>query len=83
MRTEADFERELDNRAFALQCDVLRWRLACRHSLPHEEQRKRCLESLRELRDLLTQLEGFLTDGQEGRHQQRCKNGADCVLHTT
>ena len=64
MRTEADFERELDNRAFALQCDVLRWRLARRHSFPQEEQRKRCLESLSELRDLLTQLEGFLTDGQ-------------------
>ncbi len=83
MRSEVDFERELDNRAFALQRDVLMWRLARMHGLSHEEKQKRCLESLSRLRDLLTELEVFLTDGQEGRHLQRGKNGTNGVLHTT
>jgi hypothetical protein len=79
MRSERDFERELDNRAFALQRDVLTWRLARMHGLSHEEKRHQCLESLRRLRDLLTELEVFLTDRQEGAGQRLLKNGADSV----
>jgi hypothetical protein len=79
MRKEVDFERELDDRAFALQRDVLMWRLASQYGLSQEEKRYRCLESLRSLRDLLTELEAFLTDGQEGGDQQLLKNRADCV----
>jgi hypothetical protein len=79
MRSEADFERELDNSVFALQCDVLMWRLARMYGLSYEEKRKRCLESLGKFRDVLTELEVFLTDGQEGGQQRLLKNGADCV----
>jgi hypothetical protein len=79
MRSEADVERELDDRTFALQRDVVMWRLACRYGLSHEEQRKRCLESLSKLRDLFTELEVFLTDEQEGEDQLLHKNGADCA----
>jgi hypothetical protein len=78
MRSEGDLERELDDRAFALQRDLLMWRLARIHGLAQEERRTRCLESPSRLRDLLTELEAFLTDGQEGA-DQRYKNGADCV----
>ena len=78
MRSEGDLERELDDQTFALQRDLVMWRLERMHGLPHEEQRKRCLASLRRLRDLLTELEVLLTVGQEGA-DQRCKNGADCV----
>jgi hypothetical protein len=79
MRSEVDVERELDNRAFALQRDVLMWRLAHTHGLSQEEKRHQCLESLRRLRDVLTELEVFLTDGQEGGDRRLLKNGADCV----
>ncbi len=79
MRNKVDFERELDNRAFALQRDVLMWRLASQYGLSQEEKRYRCLESLRSLRGLLTELEVFLTDGQEGEDQQLLKNGANHV----
>jgi hypothetical protein len=79
MRSEVDVERELDKRAFALQRDVLMWRLARTHGFSQEEKRHHCLESLRRLRDVLTELEVFLTDGQEGADQRLLKNGADCV----
>jgi hypothetical protein len=79
MRNEVDFERKLDNRVFALQRDVLMWRLASQYGFSQEEMRHGCLESLRSLRGLLTELEVFLTDGQEGGDQQLLKNGADCV----
>ena len=79
MRSEVDFERELDNRAFALQRGVLMWRLARMHGLSHEEKRKHCLESLSSLRNLLKELEVFLTDGQGGDYQRLLKNGVDCV----
>jgi hypothetical protein len=49
------------------------------YGLSDEEKRKRCLESLSKLRDLLTELEVFLTDEQEGEHHLLCENGADCV----
>jgi hypothetical protein len=78
MRNEVDFERELDDRAFALQRDMVMWRLARMHGFPQEERRKRCLESLSSLRDLLAELAVLLTDGQEGA-DPLCKNGADCV----
>jgi hypothetical protein len=65
MRSEANLERELDNRTYALQRDLLVLRLARLHGLPHEERRKRCLEQLRYLSDLLTELEAFLKDEQE------------------
>jgi flagellin-specific chaperone FliS len=79
MRSEADVERELDDQTFALQRDVVIWRLARMYGLSDEEKRKRCLESLSKLRDLLTELEVFLTDEQEGEHHLPCENGADCV----
>ena len=66
MRSDADLERELDNRTFALQRDLLLWRLAREHGLPDEEKRKRCLEQLRHLGDLLAEIEAFLRDQQEG-----------------
>ena len=65
MRSEANLERELDNRTFALQRDLLLWRLARVHGLPDEEKRKRCLEQLRLLCDLLAEIEAFLRDQQE------------------
>ena len=83
MRNDIDVEQELDNRAFALQRDLLMWRLARMHGLPHEEKRKRCLESLSKLHDLLIRVEILLTDGQEEEHQQQSKDGVDCVLKTT
>ena len=79
MRNKVDVERELDDRAFALQCDVLMWRLASQYGLSQEEKRQRCLESLKSLRGLLTELEGFLTDGQEGEDQRLLTNGANHV----
>jgi hypothetical protein len=79
MRTDAELEQEMDNLAFATQRDLLMLRLARMHSLPDEEKRKRCLESLSKLRDLLTEIEAFLIDGQEGVHQQRRKSEADCT----
>ena len=77
MRSDTDLERELDNLAFALQRDLLMLRLARMHGLPEEEKRKRGLESLSKLRDLLTEMEAFLIDGQEERQQQRRKSEAD------
>ncbi len=62
MRNEVDVERELDNAMFSLQRDVLMWRLAGKYGFLQEEQRKQCLESLSKLRDLFTELEGFLTE---------------------
>jgi hypothetical protein len=66
MRSDANFERELDNRTFALQRDLLLWRLARLHGLPDEEKRKRCLEQLGPLCELLAEIEAFLRDQQEG-----------------
>ncbi len=66
MRSEANFERELDNRTYALQRDLLLWRLARLHGLPTEEKRKRCLEQLRPLGELLAEIEAILRDQQEG-----------------
>jgi hypothetical protein len=65
MRSAANFERELDNRTYALQRDLLLWRLARLHGLPDEEKRTRCLAQLRHLVDLLTEIEAFLSDQQE------------------
>ena len=60
MRSDADFERELDNLSFAAQRDLLMLRLAHMYSLTSEGRRERCLESLNKLRDLLTEIEAFL-----------------------
>jgi hypothetical protein len=60
LRSDIDLERELDNRAFALQRDLFLWRLAQLHDSPGEEKRKRCLEQLNQLRDLLAEMEAFL-----------------------
>jgi len=79
MRSDIDFERELDNLSFAMQRDLLMLRLAHMHSLADEEKRKHCLESLSKLRDLLTAIEAFLIDGQEGGQQQGGKSEADCT----
>ncbi len=79
MRSDADFEQELDNLSFAVQRDLLMLRLAHMYSLTSEGRRERCLESLSKLRDLLTEIETFLIDGQEGGHQQRRKNETDCT----
>lgn len=79
MRSDADFERELDNLSFAAQRDLLMLRLADMYSLTSEGRRERCLESLSKLRDLLTEIEAFLLDGQEGGLQQRRKSKADCT----
>src|SRR5437764_11198242 len=70
MRSDADFERELDNLSFAAQRDLLMLRLAHMYSLTSEGRRERCLESLSKLRDLLTEIETFLIDGQEEGQQQ-------------
>ena len=79
MRSDADFERELDNLSFAVQRDLLMLRLAHMYSLTREGRRERCLESLSKLRDLLTEIETFLIDGQEGEQQQRRKSETDCT----
>jgi hypothetical protein len=65
IKSDANLERELDNRTYALQRDLLVLRLARMHGLPHEEKRKRCLEQLRHLGDLLTEIEASLRDQQE------------------
>ena len=65
MRSDADFEQELDNLSFAAQRDLLMLRLAHMYSLTSEGRRERCLESLSKLRNLLTEIETFLIDGQE------------------
>jgi hypothetical protein len=66
MRNDADLEQEMDNLAFAAQRDLLLLRLARMQSLPDEEKRKRCLASLSKLRNLLTEMEACLRDGQVG-----------------
>ena len=70
MRSGADFERELDNLSFAAQRDLLMLRLARMYSLTSEGRRERCLASLSKLRDLLTEIEAFLIDGQEEEHSR-------------
>jgi hypothetical protein len=80
MRSDADFERELDNLSFAAQRDLLMLRLAHVYNLTSEGRRERCLESLSKLRDLLTEIEAFLIDGREGRQQQGMKSEADRAL---
>ena len=80
MRSNADFERELDNLSFAMQRDLLMLRLAHMYSLTREGRRERCLESLSKLRDLLSEIQTFLIDGQEGGQQQGRKSEADCTL---
>jgi hypothetical protein len=79
MRSDADFEQELDNLSFAAQRDLLMLRLAHVYSLTSERRRERCLASLSKLRDLLTEIEAFLLDGQEGEQQQKRKSEADCI----
>jgi hypothetical protein len=79
MRSDADFEQELDNLSFAAQRDLLMLRLAHLYSLTSDGRRERCLASLSKLRDLLTEIEAFLIDGQEGEQQQRRKSEADCI----
>jgi hypothetical protein len=74
MRSDANFEQELDNRTYALERDLLVWRLARMHGLPDAEKRKRCLERLHHLGDLLTEIEAFLIDHHEElaeRQQER------------
>ncbi len=66
MKRGVNLEQELDNWTFALQRDLLMWRLARLQGLPSEEKRKRCFEQLRHLRDLLAEIETFLRDRQEG-----------------
>ncbi len=80
MRSDADFERELDNLSFAAQRDLLMLRLAHMYSLTSEGRRERCLSSLSKLRDLLTEIETFLIDGQENRQQDCSQSEADCTL---
>ena len=80
MRSDTEFEQELDNLSFAVQRDLLILRLAHLHSLASEGKRERCLTSLNKLRDLLTEIETFLIDGQEGGQQQRRKSEANCAL---
>ena len=79
MRSDADFERELDNLSFAAQRDLLMLRLAHVYNLTSEGRRERCLDSLNKLRDLLTEIEAFLRDGQERGQEQRGKSEADCT----
>ncbi len=79
MRSDADFERELDNLSFAAQRDLLMLRLAHMYSLTSEGRRERCLASLSKLRDLLTEIEAFLLNGQEGEQQHNRKSEADCT----
>ncbi len=79
MRSDTEFEQELDNLSFAVQRDLLILRLAHLHSLACEGKRERCLASLNKLRDLLTEIETFLIDGQEGGQQQRGKSEANCT----
>lgn len=80
MRSDADFERELDNLSFAAQRDLLMLRLAHLYSLTSEGRRERCLASLSKLRDLLTEIETFLIDGQEDGQQHCSQSEADCTL---
>ncbi|HZT98604.1 MAG TPA: hypothetical protein VFA10_03030 [Ktedonobacteraceae bacterium] len=80
MRSDADFERELDNLSFAAQRDLLMLRLAHMYSLTSEGRRERCLSSLSKLRDLLTEIETFLIDGQENRQQDSSQSEADYTL---
>jgi hypothetical protein len=79
MRSEADLERELDNLTFALQRDLLMLRLARQHHVSSEEKRTRSLEQLSKLRDLLTEIEAFLTAGQGGGQPQAPGSETDCV----
>jgi hypothetical protein len=66
MKSDMSLEWELDNRTFALQRDLLMWRLARMQGLPAEEKQKRCLEQLSHLYDLLPRIEALLRDRQEG-----------------
>jgi hypothetical protein len=80
MRSDEGLERELDNLTFALQRDLLVWRLARLHDLPNEEKWKRCLEQLHQLRDLLTEIEAFLIDEQEGSDSKA--RGRELTTHS-
>ena len=69
MRSGIDFERELDNLAFALQRDLLLLRLARMRHEPEEEKQKRCLIQLDTLRALLTQIEVYVAKEAEGNKE--------------
>jgi hypothetical protein len=62
VKSDVDFEQELDTLTYALQRDWLLLRLTRMHGLPDEEKRKRCLEQLEKLHVLLTQMKASLTD---------------------